>query len=316
MQELETTYPNVKFVYMTGHLDHWDEANNKAANDSIRRHCQREGKILYDFADIESYDPDGNYFEYAHDNCDYYNGPGGSLIGNWATEWRAVKTEGIDWYLCSSAHSDALNANQKAYAAWNLFSEIAKEIKRENIPNNKVVADTIISSDMFACFNALDTIFIAGINPVIIESGASATFIAGNSIRFMPGFHAQAGSTVRAWITTYETFCDALPAPLMAAEPAVIKSAEREKPETEENVFEQQSIVVYPNPNNGCFTIKLQNIESETSIFIYSSIGQLLYNEKATDHLHLVDLPNVQRGIYYVKAINKQNHFDRKIVIR
>ncbi len=128
MTLLEESYPNVIFVYMTGHVDHWDDANTKAANQMIRQYCADNDKILYDFADIESYDPDGIYYEYPHDNCDYYSGPGGSAIGNWATEWRATHTENIDWYSCSSAHSDALNANQKAYAAWHLFSMLAKII--------------------------------------------------------------------------------------------------------------------------------------------------------------------------------------------
>ena len=64
MSQLETDYPNVKFVYMTGHVDIWDDVDNKAANQMIRNYCNANGKILYDFADIERYDPDGYYFEY------------------------------------------------------------------------------------------------------------------------------------------------------------------------------------------------------------------------------------------------------------
>ena len=36
MASLENQYPGVTFVYMTGHVDHWDDANNKAANQMIR----------------------------------------------------------------------------------------------------------------------------------------------------------------------------------------------------------------------------------------------------------------------------------------
>ena len=32
---------------------------------------------------------------------------------------------GGDWYDCDSAHSEPLNANRKAYAAWALWTEIA-----------------------------------------------------------------------------------------------------------------------------------------------------------------------------------------------
>ena len=44
---------------------------------------------------------------------------------NWATEWQNAHTQGTDWYNCSSAHSQPLNANQKAYAAWWLWARLA-----------------------------------------------------------------------------------------------------------------------------------------------------------------------------------------------
>jgi hypothetical protein len=122
MAQLEVEYPDVMFVYMTGHVDIYDDADNKAANQVIRDFCNANDKILYDFADIERYDPDETYFEYVHDSCNYYDGPGGSLLGNWATEWQASHTLGADWYNCGSAHSQPLNANRKAYAAWWLWA--------------------------------------------------------------------------------------------------------------------------------------------------------------------------------------------------
>lgn len=125
MTQLEADYPDVAFVYMTGHVDHWDDANNKAANQMIRDYCTANDKILFDFTDIESYDPDGTFYEFPHDNCDYYESQSGAKLGNWATEWQGSHTEGTDWYSCGSAHSEPLNANQKAYAAWNMFFEIA-----------------------------------------------------------------------------------------------------------------------------------------------------------------------------------------------
>jgi len=124
MVQLEADYPGIKFVYMTGHLDHSDDANNKAANQVIRNHCISNNKILFDFADIESYNPDKTYFQYAGDDCSYYSATG-TLLGNWAGEWQSVHTENVDWYNCSSAHSQPLNANQKAYGAWWLWARLA-----------------------------------------------------------------------------------------------------------------------------------------------------------------------------------------------
>jgi hypothetical protein len=123
MSQLETEYFGIKFIYMTGHLDHSDDANNKAANQAIRNFCSVNNKILYDFADIESYNPDKTYFQYSGDDCSYFSATG-TLLGNWATEWQNTHTENTDWYNCSSAHSQPLNANQKAYGAWWLWARL------------------------------------------------------------------------------------------------------------------------------------------------------------------------------------------------
>ena len=121
MSALEKDYPDVRFVYMTGHTDGGGLTGNlHVRNQQIRDYCEANDKILYDFEDIESYDPDGTYFgdRKVADDCDY-NG------GNWATEWAGSHTKGVDWYDCESAHSQPLNANLKAYAAWWLWARLA-----------------------------------------------------------------------------------------------------------------------------------------------------------------------------------------------
>ncbi|HSV99895.1 MAG TPA: hypothetical protein VLI39_06965 [Sedimentisphaerales bacterium] len=125
MSQLEEDYPHVAFVYMTGHVDHSDDANNKAANQVIRDYCKANGKTLYDFAAIESRDPDGLYYPFPNDNCDYYASRTGAKLGNWAQAWQSRHTINVDWYSCDSAHSEPLNANQKACAAWWLFARLA-----------------------------------------------------------------------------------------------------------------------------------------------------------------------------------------------
>ena len=128
MNGLEYDYPNIKFVYMTGHLDGTGvDGNLNQRNEQIRNYCLTNGKILYDFNDIESYDPDGNYYldKYANDNCDYDSDGNGSLDKNWAIDWQNSHIINVDWYDCSPAHSQALNGNLKAYAAWWLWAKLA-----------------------------------------------------------------------------------------------------------------------------------------------------------------------------------------------
>jgi len=126
MDGLEADYPNVKFVYMTGHLDGSGLTGNlHLRNEQIRAYCAANEKILYDFADIETYNPDGVYFgdKRPNDNCDYDNNGDGTIDGNWAIEWQNAHPG--EWYNCASEHSQPLNANQKAYAAWWLWARLA-----------------------------------------------------------------------------------------------------------------------------------------------------------------------------------------------
>ncbi len=131
----------VTFVFMTGHTNGGDTENEWTfnANKQIRQHCIDNNRILYDFYDIECYNPDGDYFgdgeadlnnygtynglKDLEDDCSYNLDGGGR--GNWATEWQNSHTEGVDWYTCSAAHSQPLNGNRKAYAAWWLWCRLA-----------------------------------------------------------------------------------------------------------------------------------------------------------------------------------------------
>ncbi len=126
MDELEKDYPKITFVYMTGHSDIWNDADLKTNNQQIRDYCKAHNKVLYDFHDIERYDPDGKFFEFTNDDCSYYrDGDGSEKLGNWAEEWQNRHTKGVDWYDCSAAHTKPLNGNLKAYAAWWLWSRLA-----------------------------------------------------------------------------------------------------------------------------------------------------------------------------------------------
>lgn len=128
MASLEEDFPGVKFVYMTGHLDGTGLGGNlHLRNQQIREYCKNNNKILYDFEDIESYNPDGVYFgdKKPDDGCAYDSNNDGTADGNWAIEWQDSHTQGVDWYMCNSAHTQPVNANMKAYAAWWLWARLA-----------------------------------------------------------------------------------------------------------------------------------------------------------------------------------------------
>lgn len=132
MSQLEDEFPKVVFVYMTGHLNGGGEKGNvNLRNQQIRDFCKANNKWLYDFADIESWDPDArkNYMPLkANDNADYDSDGDGRRDRNWAKDWQGSHQRDYDWYPCPAAHSQPLVANLKAYAAWDMFTRIASQI--------------------------------------------------------------------------------------------------------------------------------------------------------------------------------------------
>ena len=133
MNDLEQDYPAVKFVYMTGHVVEgqlwgegttWSHMHYMRAK-QIRDYCLANNKILFDFADIESWDPDGNWYgdKLVDEACNYDSNGDGTTDKNWATDWQNAHPG--EWYNCESAHSQPLNANLKAYAAWYLWARLA-----------------------------------------------------------------------------------------------------------------------------------------------------------------------------------------------
>lgn len=121
LNQLEQDFSDVHFVYMTGHLDGTgEEGNLNQMNNLIRSYCVANNKTLFDFADIESYNPDGEYFldRYATDGC-YYDS------GNWATEWCDAHPGSDMCSACECDHSEPLNCNLKGRAFWWMMARMA-----------------------------------------------------------------------------------------------------------------------------------------------------------------------------------------------
>lgn len=142
MEILVSEYPGVTFVFMTGHAEGQGEGGFiHTANEQIRQHCSDYGRLLFDFADIENYNPDGSYYYDLPmwDDLDYNPG----RTNNWGQEWCLANDgselemlttgDGVSGYSgCGScAHSDGpgnlarINCVLKGRAAWWMFARIA-----------------------------------------------------------------------------------------------------------------------------------------------------------------------------------------------
>lgn len=206
MSELEVNFPNITFVYMTGHLDgSGKDGNLNKINTIIRDYCIANNKVLFDFADIESYAPDSedNLMEkFANDGCNYDSNDDGSIDKNWADEWiTANPTNPISQMISNCddcAHSHRLNCIRKGIATWNLFSAIAERSSSsvESIPNhnNQVEIINIYPNPVFiektlnfefktSSSSELFNIEILDVNGNVLKSESKAIRILSQSIQ-------------------------------------------------------------------------------------------------------------------------------------
>jgi hypothetical protein len=118
MSSFESSYSPMRFILMTGHNDPGTDLLTN--NQSIRDAAQLNGSVLFDFWDIDVYDPDGSY---------YPNEDGWSC--SWCDTWCSNHPEDCtilpSTSECSSGgqHTHPLICKLKAGAFWWMMARLA-----------------------------------------------------------------------------------------------------------------------------------------------------------------------------------------------
>jgi len=107
----ESSHPEMRFFLMTGHSDPGTDID--VNNDRIRQYAVSNGKVLFDFNDIEHYDPDGNYYPDTTDYCD------------WCDQWCADHPADCAVLPASCDHAHPFLCKHKARAFWWMMARLA-----------------------------------------------------------------------------------------------------------------------------------------------------------------------------------------------
>ena len=179
------------------------------------------------------------------------------------------------------------------------------------LPANLNLQNITMTSGQNKCFNALETIIIAGNgSSFTVQGGANVNLIAGQNIRFLSGSTVQPGGYLWANITTISAYCSSLPNPtvmnLLAANEL------QHTPENQSSFFR-----IYPNPTYGQFIVEFtgEDLSHSTVIRIYNMLGnEVLRNENSGSRTTGLSLENQAPGIYLVNVVREGKTGMAKII--
>ncbi|MFZ4522860.1 MAG: T9SS type A sorting domain-containing protein, partial [Bacteroidales bacterium] len=151
------------------------------------------------------------------------------------------------------------------------------------------------------CYGASQTITVAGNGSTfIVQSGGSATMIAGHKISYLPGTSVKPGGFMHGYITLNGQFCG-------SKTPAVGSVVQGEELNSPGSI--NYPVKVYPNPTDGIFVVKMAGINGKETVMvkIYSMTGEIVLSQimNGGPEYH-ISLSGKPEGIYLVQ-VNYQN---------
>jgi hypothetical protein len=166
------------------------------------------------------------------------------------------------------------------------------------VAGNSTATGVVANGDT-KCYNALQTIIVAGGGTTFtVQNGGSATMIAGQNIRYMPGTTVQPGGYMHGYITTTSQFCGQQ-APAL---PTVATGGDEQPALSMEN----PTFTIYPNPTSGNFTLeqKGENMKEDVKVEIFSMQGEKVLTGALTgERKHEFSVSGFAPGLYFVKVV-------------
>jgi hypothetical protein len=169
------------------------------------------------------------------------------------------------------------------------------------VPDVNLVQNFTITYDDNECFDATQTVIIAGEGTYFaLEDGGYVEIIAGENILIKDGATVESGGYMHAWITMDNTYC--------GMTTSMLAVNEDEAPDAITLIHEQdyRCCNVFPNPTTGRFTMTLSNFSDYNSLIVevYSMQGYLIFqNESPAQDSYNLSLTGMPPGLYLLRIM-------------
>ena len=149
--------------------------------------------------------------------------------------------------------------------------------------------------------------------------GKTANLTAEHAIHLIPPFHAYNGSHFHAVIDPCDFHRSFIPFGTTDsgdtdAENDSTSMSNSDVAANIQQVIEDDKVLVFPNPNNGVFTLERSTSEA-VSIYVYDLLGKIVYqNPKFQETILSIDISNQHSGVYFLKIVSENNMVVKRIV--
>ncbi len=176
------------------------------------------------------------------------------------------------------------------------------------VPSDLAIAGISIGSGVSNCYNALQTITVAGGGSnFTVQNGGSAIMIAGLKINYLPGTQVLPGGYLHGYITSTGQYCNSIPA-------APVATAMQEPTG---DIHDGAFFKVYPNPTAGKFTLMMADDyqAAKVKVTIYGIYGETILEHMLNgDKLKVFSLEDKPVGIYFVNVVCGNKAETKKVV--
>ncbi len=93
-----------------------------------------------------------------------------------------------------------------------------------------------------------------------------------------------------------------------------LENLEAEKENEEESISDSKTMQIFPNPNNGSFTLS-SSTDEEKEVIVYDMMGNVVYlKKKAADKNISIDISSNPKGMYVIKITTGNKVVTKKII--
>ena len=285
-----------------------------------QKKCEINGDAL---CDTEAAPNTKNNTHITNDNdCNYIGGG----TDNWGDAWNPPTRNYMSYTnkaFCRSEFTLSQIAVMYAYIMLNMQTNSSPWYNLHSISLSGSVNSG--ENELFIVPKKIEA--ASGNTTYTINSGAAVNLLAGESITLSSGFHAKAGSNFSAKISAISDCSNITPNTMQKSAIAPItnlnqkdideclsiikKALNREYMNYEK---ENNNISLYPNPNNGSFTIQTNSLESIEKLEVVTMLGQVVYSVQHPSE-NTITLPTGIKGAFFVRITTQKESVTQKIIV-